>query len=67
MENIVAIQLKIRQSFEPGIEISTTGKISLEEFNLKKGIIITEDFEGDEKVRNKEIIYVPLWKWLLLR
>ncbi len=107
MENIVAIQLKIRQSFEPGIDIyywkDPSGrevdflvkdglKVSeliqvcqdlsdmgtkerevkglvraMEEFNIKKGLIITEDFEGDEKVRNKEIIYVPLWKWLLLR
>ncbi|MDO8727759.1 MAG: ATP-binding protein [Candidatus Methanoperedens sp.] len=105
MENIVAIQLKIRQSFEPGIEIyywkDQSGrevdflvkdglKVSeliqvcqdlsdmgtkerevkglvraMEEFNIKKGLIITEDFEGDEKVRNNEIIYVPLWKWLL--
>jgi predicted AAA+ superfamily ATPase len=40
---------------------------AMEEFNIKKGLIITEDFEGDEKVRNKEIIYMPLWKWLLLR
>ncbi|TRZ91053.1 MAG: ATP-binding protein [Methanosarcinales archaeon] len=107
MENIVAIQLKIRQSFEPGIEIyywkDPSGievdflvkdglKVSeliqvcqdlsdmgtkerevkglvkaMEEFNIKKGLIITEDFEGDEKVRNNEITYVPLWKWLLLR
>lgn len=106
MENIVAIQLKIRQSFEPGIEIyywkdqsgrevdflvkdglkviemiqvcqdlsdigtkerEVKGLVrAMEEFNIKKGLIITEDFEGDEKVKNKEIIYVPLWKWLLL-
>ncbi len=107
MENIVATELKIRQSFEPGTEIyywkDQSGrevdflvkdglKVSeliqvcqdmsdmgtkerevkglvraMEEFNIKKGLIITEDFEGDEKVKNKEIIYVPLWKWLLLR
>ena len=107
MENIVVVQLKIRESFEPGIEIyywkDQSGrevdflvkdglKVSeliqvcqdmsdmgtkerevkglaraMEEFNIKKGLIITEDFEGDEKVRNNEIIYVPLWKWLLLR
>lgn len=107
MENIVAIQLKIRQSFEPGIEIyywkdqsrrevdflvkdglkvseliqvcqdmsdlgtkerEVKGLVrAMEEFNIKKGLIITEDFEGDEKVRNNEIIYVPLWKWLLSR
>ncbi|MDP3103658.1 MAG: ATP-binding protein, partial [Candidatus Methanoperedens sp.] len=39
---------------------------AMEEFNLKSGLIITEDFEDEEKIENKEIIYVPLWKWLLL-
>jgi len=40
---------------------------AMEEFNLKSGLIITEDFEDEEKIENKKIIYVPLWKWLLLR
>ncbi|MFN7170977.1 MAG: ATP-binding protein, partial [Candidatus Omnitrophota bacterium] len=38
---------------------------SMEEFKLKKGLIITEDFEGKEKIKGKEIIYKALWKWLL--
>jgi len=38
---------------------------SMEEFKLKKGLIITEDFEGKEKIKDKEIIYRSLWKWLL--
>lgn len=106
MENIVATELKIRQSFEPGTEIyywkDQSGrevdflvkdglKVSeliqvcqdlsdmgtkerevkglvkaMEEFNLESGFIITEDFEGEENIKNKEIIYKPLWKWLLL-
>lgn len=36
------------------------------EFNLKEGIIITEDYEQEEKIQSKTIKYLPLWKWLLL-
>lgn len=106
MENIVALQLKIRQSFDPEIEIYywkdycgrevdfvikrkmkverlvqvcyNIGDMetkeretkalakALKEFNLKEGLIITEDFEGDEMMEGGTIVYKPLWKWLLL-
>ena len=105
MENIVATELKIRQSFEPGTEIyywkdqsgrevdflvkdglevseliqvcqyisnlgtkerEVKGLVkAMEEFNLESGLIITEDFEDEEKIENKKIMYLPLWKWLL--
>ena len=38
---------------------------AMDEFKLKKGLIITEDFEGEEKFDNKKIQYIPLWEWLL--
>ncbi|MHA1660247.1 MAG: ATP-binding protein [Promethearchaeota archaeon] len=38
---------------------------AMDEFKLKKGLIITEDFEGEEKIGNQKIIYKPLWKWVL--
>jgi len=38
---------------------------AMDEFNLKEGIIITEDFETEEKIKDKKIIYQPIWKWLL--
>lgn len=38
---------------------------ALKTFNLKKGIIITEDYFGTEIVEEKKITFVPLWKWLL--
>ncbi|MEM7822264.1 MAG: ATP-binding protein [Candidatus Aenigmatarchaeota archaeon] len=38
---------------------------AMKEFGLKEGLIITMDFEGEEKVDGKKIIYVPLWKWLI--
>ena len=37
----------------------------LEEFNLKEGIVITEDREGEEMLGGRKIRYLPLWKWLL--
>jgi predicted AAA+ superfamily ATPase len=33
--------------------------------DMKEGLIITEDFEGEEKINGGRIIYKPLWKWLL--
>ncbi len=38
---------------------------AMERFGLKKGIIITQDQEGEEKVEGKNIKLIPLWKWLL--
>lgn len=37
----------------------------LTEFKLKEGIIITKDIEKEEKIENKTIKFIPLWKWLL--
>ena len=36
-----------------------------EEFGLKEGLIITKDYEAEEKISNKRIKFIPLWKWLL--
>lgn len=38
---------------------------AMNEFKLKKGTIITQDYESMEKKDNKEIKYIPLWKWLI--
>jgi len=35
------------------------------EFGLREGLVLTGDFEGEEKVGGKRIVYRPLWKWLL--
>jgi len=34
-------------------------------FGLKEGLVLTEDFEDEEEVDGKRIVYRPLWKWLL--
>jgi len=38
---------------------------AMDEFNLNYGVIITEDYENEEHIGEKQIIYKPLWKWLL--
>lgn len=37
----------------------------MKEFQLKEGLIITEDYEEEEKIKNKKIKFMPLWKWLI--
>ena len=39
---------------------------AMREFELNEGLIITEDYEGKEKIKGKEIKFIPLWKWLLV-
>lgn len=38
---------------------------AMERFGLKQGTIITEDYEGKEKIEDKALTYIPIWKWLL--
>lgn len=35
------------------------------EFNLKKVVIITDDFTGEILEQGVEIFFIPLWQWLL--
>jgi predicted AAA+ superfamily ATPase len=39
---------------------------AMDEFNLSKGLILTEDNEEIIEKEGKTIEYIPLWKWLLL-
>ncbi len=38
---------------------------AMEEFGLREGLVITEDLDKEETIKDKTIVYVPLWKWLL--
>ncbi len=38
---------------------------AMKELKLKEGLVITAEYEHEEKVGGKKIIYRPLWKWLL--
>ena len=37
----------------------------LEQFELKKGTIITKDYEKEIRINGKTINIIPAWKWLL--
>lgn len=37
---------------------------AMEEFNLKEGLIITEDYDEEQKIKGMKIVFVSLWKWL---
>ena len=37
----------------------------MKEFNLKEGLISTDDYEAEENIKGKKINYTPLWKWHL--
>lgn len=37
----------------------------VKEFGLRQGLVITRDYEAEEKIQGKKIKFVPLWKWLL--
>jgi predicted AAA+ superfamily ATPase len=34
-------------------------------FNMKEGLIVTEDLEAEETINGYLIRYVPIWKFLL--
>ena len=38
---------------------------AMKEFGLRQGLVLTADFDGEEKVGKKRILYRPLWRWLL--
>ncbi len=40
---------------------------ALNALKLKQGLILTQDYEGTERHSSKEIIFMPLWRWLITR
>jgi len=37
----------------------------MKKFNVKKGLIITQDYEAKETIEGNKIEFIPLWKWLI--
>ena len=70
---IVREGLSIKQAIQAVYDVSEKSKqrevkgiiACAKEFGLKGGLIITKDYEKEEKIGNKKIKYIPLWKWLL--
>ena len=74
MDFLIRDGLHIRELIQVCWDIEDEGKKKVEvkalveamsEFKLKNGFVITDDFEGEEVVEGRKIIYMPLWKWLL--
>lgn len=71
---VVKQGLKIRQLIQVCYELSDE-KVKKREINslikasnelkCKELLVITEDYEGKEKINNNKIVYKPLWKWLI--
>jgi len=38
---------------------------AMDEFKLKDGLILTRDYEDEERIESKKIRYIPIWKFLL--
>lgn len=106
MENVVAVELKRRQSFDPSLEsYYWKDRVGKEvDFVVKKGkrvvqliqvcheirkpgvkereikslikasdelrckdlVVVTWDYENEERLKKKTVRFIPLWKWLLV-
>lgn len=38
---------------------------AMKEFGLSEALVVTEEQEFEEEIKNKRIVFIPLWKWLL--
>ena len=38
---------------------------AMDQFKIKKGLIITQDLMEHEVINGKQIEFIPLWRWLL--
>jgi hypothetical protein len=39
--------------------------IASKELHCNNLLVITRDYEAEEKIKGKKIKFIPLWKWLL--
>jgi uncharacterized protein len=62
VEQVIQVSYNLKTSKEREVN----GLVeAMEKFNVKKGLIITQDYEAKETIEENEIEFVPLWKWLL--
>ncbi len=73
-KNEIDLVMKLKTGLKP-VEVKFKDNIKkkdlkamalfLKKFNVKEGVIITWDFEGQQQLGDKKIKFIPLWKWLL--
>ncbi|MCD6228208.1 MAG: ATP-binding protein [Candidatus Omnitrophica bacterium] len=64
VEELIQVCWDVTESRTKNREIKALLK-AMDEFRLKRGLVITEDFELEEDFNGKKIKYTPLWKWFL--
>ena len=71
---VIKEKTKVRQLIQACYDVSNFKTKEREVKSLLKGskelkcnnlLILTWDYEGEEKVNNKKIRFIPLWRWLL--
>jgi predicted AAA+ superfamily ATPase len=63
IEHLVQVTYELEENKEREIKSLITAS---KELKCNSLIILTKEYEGEEKIKNKIIRYIPLWKWLLL-
>lgn len=64
VSQLIQVSFNLREMNVKEREIKSLLKAS-EELKCNNLLIINENFEGEEKIKGKNILFLPLWKWLL--
>ncbi|MEK7167068.1 MAG: ATP-binding protein [Patescibacteria group bacterium] len=64
VKKLIQVCYKMENEKTKNREINALLKAS-QELKCNDLSIITQDFEGEEKINGKKIKFIPLWKWLL--
>jgi predicted AAA+ superfamily ATPase len=73
------IDFIVKEKFKPSVAIQVCWNFTedvkerelesliagMQKLKLSTGYVLTEDFEAEERVGRKKIIFIPLWKWFL--
>ncbi|MBN2488480.1 MAG: ATP-binding protein [Methanosarcinaceae archaeon] len=62
-DQIVPVESKYRNNIQKK-DIKGLMKF-LEKFSVDTGYVVTKNIEAEERIDDKRIIFIPLWKWLL--
>lgn len=65
IESVIQVCWKIEDEKTKKREIDAL-VLAMKKFKLSEGLVITEDYEGEEAINGLKIKFMPLWKWLLI-
>jgi len=64
IKNLIQVCYELTEEDVKKREISALLSAS-KELKCENLTVITKDYQGEEKIKNKKIVFLPLWKWLL--